>query len=123
MSASEIRYIDFGRPVLDFTVVDMQSILAILDGEWLPEGAEGSPPESTDNLNGPMTKALRIAAGQVCCSFVFSPRALIPTPLLKIVEDSETLKSLVDSLNLGSLLPGSFSPSPCHASIHFVTAI
>ena len=72
MSASEIRYVDFARPVLDFTVVDVQSIVVTLDGEWLPEGAEGSPlSESRDSLNSPMTKALKIAAGQVCCLFFF----------------------------------------------------
>jgi hypothetical protein len=55
---------------LDFTVVDVQSIIVSLDGEWLPEGAEGSPwSESTDSLNGPMAKALKIAAGQVCFFF------------------------------------------------------
>lgn len=73
MSASEIRYIDFARPVLDFTVVDVQSIVVTLDGEWLPEGAEGSPLfESTNNLNSPMTKVLKIAAGEVCCLIFFT---------------------------------------------------
>jgi len=68
VSASEIRYINFARPVLDFTVVDMQSIVVALDGEWLPEGTEGSPlSESMDSLNGPMSRALKIAAGQVRC--------------------------------------------------------
>lgn len=36
-----------------------------------------------------------------------SPKALMPTPFLKIVEDSE---SLVDSLNSGSLLQVPFVP-------------
>ncbi|KIM44673.1 hypothetical protein M413DRAFT_442627 [Hebeloma cylindrosporum] len=87
VSASEIQCIDFARPVLDFTIVDVQSILVSLDGEWLPEGVEDSPRcESMDSLNGPMAKLLKIAGG-------------------KFVEDSETLKPLVNSLNSGSLLP------------------
>jgi len=69
VSASEIQYINFARPVLDFTVVE-QLIVVALDGEWLPEGTEGSPfSESMDSLNGPMSRALKIAAGQVRCLF------------------------------------------------------
>jgi tRNA (guanine-N(7)-)-methyltransferase subunit TRM82 len=87
VAASEIQHINFGRPVLDFTVVDEELIIVSLDGEWLPEGTnDSSPTEDMEILNVQIVKVLRLAAG-------------------KIVEDLETLKSLIYSLNSGSLLP------------------
>ena len=59
--------------------MDDKSIVVTLDGEWLPEGMEGSPwTEDMENLNVPMVKVLKIAAGKVVAHFIAKGLNLTP---------------------------------------------
>ncbi|KAF8967637.1 WD40-repeat-containing domain protein [Flammula alnicola] len=88
VSATDIRHFDFGKPVLDFSVVDGSTLVVNLDGAWLAqtESVSLSTEEQSGSKAGPMAKILKVSGGE-------------------LVEDSETLKPLIDSLNSRSLLP------------------
>ncbi|KDR80625.1 hypothetical protein GALMADRAFT_276855 [Galerina marginata CBS 339.88] len=83
VSSSEIRHFDFGKPVIDFSVVDGKSLVVSLDGSWV-EAPE--PEDVIATQEDKMIRVLRITGGV-------------------LVEDSETLKTLVSALNSTSLLP------------------
>lgn len=65
-TAKDIKSFDFGRPVLDFSVVGEQTIVASLDGEWVLEEEEMATAKDSD-----MIKILKLAEGEV---WLFPPQ-------------------------------------------------
>ncbi|KJA28088.1 hypothetical protein HYPSUDRAFT_129664 [Hypholoma sublateritium FD-334 SS-4] len=55
---SDIQSFDFGRPVLDFSVVNGSKLVVILDGAWV---AEGSPADSDSHS---MVKVVNVSVGR-----------------------------------------------------------
>ncbi|KAH9479543.1 tRNA (guanine-N(7)-)-methyltransferase non-catalytic subunit TRM82 [Psilocybe cubensis] len=60
VASVDIKAFDFGRPVLDFSVVGEQTIVVSLDGEWIP--GEGEMATANDN---DMIKILGFAGGEL----------------------------------------------------------
>ncbi|KAF9475213.1 WD40 repeat-like protein [Pholiota conissans] len=79
VAPTDIRVIDFGKPVLDFSITGDAQVLVQLDAAWVSDASTASVTEST------MVKVLKFSEGD-------------------LREDSETLKPLIDSLNSTSLL-------------------
>ncbi|KAF8159551.1 WD40-repeat-containing domain protein [Crassisporium funariophilum] len=84
-SAAGIQHFDFGRPVLEFYVLEDGGILVSLDGQWQPDQADASVSPSE---NKSTVRTLRFISG-------------------KFVEVHDVHNSLVQSLNSDALLQAS----------------
>ena len=94
--------------MLDFIVGDDGVIVVSLDGQWTCDESDAM----VLSENSLMVRTVKTSSGEVRVFYICQLFKL--NPYFQLIETFDTHKSLIESLNFKSLLPG----MSCHEVIH-----